>query len=81
MNQLIRENNEKAQKTVVWSYDSAGNITSRTEYAYTTGQVSSPTDTVTYSYTANSWKDLLTEYDVNNEANRKDCFYYYIKRN
>ena len=66
VNQLIRENNEKAQKTVVWNYDEAGNITSRTEYAYTTGQVSSPIDTVTYSYTDNSWKDLLTQYDGQN---------------
>ena len=26
-------------KTIIWSYDVGGNITSRTEYAYTTGSV------------------------------------------
>ncbi|MBQ8505082.1 MAG: hypothetical protein IJ492_02340 [Clostridia bacterium] len=30
-------------KTIVWSYDVGGNITSRTEYAYTTGSVGTAT--------------------------------------
>ena len=62
-NQLIRENNVDAQKTWVWTYDNAGNITSRSEYAYTFGELGEPLDTVVYSYTNADWGDLLTSYD------------------
>ena len=62
-NQLIRENNQAGGFTHVWTYDDAGNITSRTEYAYTTGSLGTPTDTVTYTYGNNNWGDLLTAYD------------------
>lgn len=36
-NQLIRENNQGEDKTWVWTYDNAGNILTKKEYAYTTG--------------------------------------------
>ena len=62
-NQLIRENNSEAEKTWVWNYDNAGNILSRTEYAYTTGELGEIVDTVVYSYTDPEWGDLLTAYD------------------
>lgn len=62
-NQLIRENNAQAQKTWVWTYDNAGNITSRTEYAYTVDELGEPLDTVTYGYNNADWGDLLTSYD------------------
>jgi len=62
-NQLIRENNQAAGKTWTWSYDNAGNITSRKEYAYTTGELGTPIDTVPYTYDDASWGDLLTWYD------------------
>jgi RHS repeat-associated protein len=62
-NQLIRENNEEAGKTWVWTYDEAGNITSKKEYAYTTGTLGTATDTITYSYGNSEWGDLLTAYD------------------
>lgn len=62
-NQLIRENNQAAGKTTVWTYDNAGNIESRTEYAYTTGTVGTVTDTTSYAYGNSNWRDLLTSYD------------------
>jgi len=62
-NQLIRENNQKLGKTWTWSYDSAGNILSKSEYAYTTGELGTPIDTVTYTYGDSDWGDLLTGYD------------------
>ena len=61
-NQLIRENNQAANKTWVWTYDDGGNITSRTEYPYSTGGLGTATATVNYTYDT-SWGDLLTGYN------------------
>ena len=61
-NQLTRENNQAAGKTCVWAYDDAGNITSRKEYAYTTGTLGSVQSTVSYTYDG-TWGDLLTGYN------------------
>ena len=66
LNQLVRENNVAAGKTWVYTYDNAGNILSKKEYAYTTAtDLSSltPLDTITYTYGDSEWKDLLTAYD------------------
>jgi RHS repeat-associated protein len=62
-NQLIRENNQQANKTWTWTYDAAGNILNRKEYAYTTGTLGTPTDTIDYTYGDSDWGDLLTAYD------------------
>ena len=64
-NQLIRENNEQLGFTYVWTYDNAGNILSRTEYAYTAGSLTgvTPVDTITYAYGNSEWGDLLTSFD------------------
>ncbi len=64
-NQLIRENNQVANKTWVWEYDNAGNILCRKEYNYTTGTLGTATDTVTYTYADSVWGDLLTGYNGN----------------
>ena len=67
-NQLIRENNLTAGKTWTWSYDDAGNILTRTEYNYTTGELGTAIDVVSYAHTAytdTDWGDLLTAYDGN----------------
>ena len=63
-NQLVRENNSLADKTWVWTYDDAGNILSKKEYAYTTAEdpATAPTE-VAYTYGDSSWGDLLTAYD------------------
>ena len=64
-NQLIRENNQAGNFTYTWTYDNAGNILNRKKYAYTTGTLGTPTDTVTYTYGDSEWGDLLTAYDGN----------------
>ena len=63
LNQLVREDNEQQNKTITYSYDVGGNITSRTEYPYTTGELGEPTATITYSYDDSNWKDKLTSYN------------------
>jgi len=65
MNQLVRENNQAANKTWVWTYDNAGNIQSKSEYAYTTGELGEAVDMISYGYTDENWSDLLTSYDGN----------------
>ncbi len=61
-NQLTRENNLDINKTIVYTYDSAGNILNKKEYAYTTGDVGTVSDTASYTYDS-TWKDKLTSYD------------------
>ena len=63
LGQLTRENNQAAGKTWVFSYDAGGNILSRVEYAYTTGALGEPLNTLAYGYDDTlGWKDLLTSY-------------------
>jgi len=62
--QLLRENNYQAGKTWIYTYDDAGNITSKSTYAYTLDEdPGTPIDTVTYGYTNENWGDLLKSYD------------------
>ena len=61
LNRLVRENNPLLNKTFTWTYDAGGNISTRTEYAYTTGALSTGT-TVNYAYNS-SWKDKLTSFN------------------
>ena len=58
LGRLVRENNLHLDKTITWCYDVSGNILSRTEYAYTTGAVGTPTNTFAYTYET-GWKDQL----------------------
>jgi YD repeat-containing protein len=37
LNQITRENNQEINKTITYAYDAGGNITTKTEYDYTTG--------------------------------------------
>ncbi len=62
-NQLIRENNQEGGYTYTWTYNNAGNILNRKEYAYTSGTLGTATDTINYTYGDSAWGDLLTEYD------------------
>ena len=62
LNQLVREDSIAQNKTITYSYDVGGNITSRKEYAYTTGDLGSPTSDFAYGYNNSNWKDLLTNY-------------------
>ncbi len=62
LNQLTRVNDGFTNKTTTYTYDNAGNLLEKKEYAYTTGALGTPTDTVTYAYDS-TWKDKLTSYD------------------
>jgi len=65
-NQLIRENNPYEDRTWVWTYDAAGNILSKKEYAYTlveTDELGNAPKTYAYGYGNSDWGDLLTSYD------------------
>ncbi len=62
MNQLVRANDGFANLTTTYTYDLGGNITEKNEYAYTTGTLGTPTDTIAYTYDAD-WKDQLASYD------------------
>ena len=68
LGQLTRENiyipsNTSASKTLVYAYDKAGNILSKTTYPYTTGTLGTATSTINYQYTASAWGDLMTQYN------------------
>lgn len=63
LNQLTRENNQKAGKTWTYTYDAGGNITEKKEYNYTTGTLGTELDMITYTYGDSTWGDLLTGYD------------------
>ena len=71
LGRLVRENNPTTgiDKTVTWCYDISGNILSRTEYAYTAGDLAgvTPTNTFTYTYDTN-WKDQLVEVTKNGDT-------------
>ena len=60
LGQLTRENSTYANATYTYSYDSAGNILSKTTYAYTTGTLGGILQSQVYVYGDASWKDKLT---------------------
>ncbi len=62
-NQLVRENDQAAGKTWVYTYNQAGNLQTKTGYAYTTTEPGVATDTIPYGYSNATWGDLLTTYD------------------
>ena len=63
LGQLIREDNELLGKTYVYTYDNAGNITSKKTYAFTYfSNLGTPISTKNYGYSAYGWGDLLTSY-------------------
>lgn len=60
--QLIRED-KNATGTYTYTYDQGGNITSKSEYGYTLGEIpETPLNTINYTYD-NVWKDKLISYD------------------
>ena len=60
-NQLTREDNQPQEKTFVYTYDYAGNRTSKKTYTYTTGSLTDLSYTeIKYEYT-NDWGDQLTK--------------------
>ena len=66
LGQLIREDNRAANKTCVYEYDRAGNITVKKQYAFTTGTLGAIKNTYSYSYGDSTWGDLLTGFSGDN---------------
>ena len=62
-NRLIRENNPISNKTTTCEYDTWGNLLNQKIYAYTTGTLGTPTQTIPYGYTNGAWGDQLTSYN------------------
>ncbi len=65
--QLIRTNDRYAEDTLVYEYDSRGNMVSKKLYDYTTGNLNglAPKETTTFTYANSGWKDQLVS--VNGE--------------
>ncbi len=59
LGQLVRFNNAVENNTYTYTYDNNGNILTKSEYAYTTGDLGTATNTTTYGYDT-QWKDKLT---------------------
>ena len=64
LGKLIREDNTKNNETYVYTYDNAGNITSKKTYALTAANStpSSLKSTYNYGYSSSDWGDPLTSY-------------------
>jgi RHS repeat-associated protein len=60
---LKREDNLYINKTIEYNYNSGGNITSKKEYAYTTGTLGTAQATISYAYGDANWKEKLTSYN------------------
>ena len=64
LGQLIREDNRALNQTLVYTYDGAGNIESKTVYAFTTSStLGAVQQTFSYTYGDTSWGDLLTNWN------------------
>lgn len=63
LGQLTRVNDPHANKSTVYTYDRGGNITSYSEYVFTTGTLGTATKTVNYVYGDTNWKDKVTSID------------------
>lgn len=63
LNRLVREDNKALNKSYTYSYDAGGNITAKKVYAYTTGTLKAPSQTINYVYGDAGWKDKLTSWN------------------
>ncbi|MFF2878151.1 DNRLRE domain-containing protein [Gottfriedia sp. NPDC057991] len=66
LSELLREDNNVAGQTVVYTYDVGGNHKTKNVYDYTDPAQSptNPTKTYTYHYDDKDWHDLLTSIDT-----------------
>ena len=60
---MIREDDQAAGTTWMFTYDNRGNITSKKRYAYTAADATPGTvlETINYTYKTSGWKDILTK--------------------
>ena len=63
LNRLIREDNKPMNKTVLFSYDTAGNITERCEYAFTSREGEELTELACTHYSYDYEGDRLISYN------------------
>lgn len=64
LNQIIREDNKKQEKTITYEYDKGGNLLSKKEYPYTETDITvMPTTIIEYLYNNANWKDQLTSFN------------------
>lgn len=61
--QLVRSDNNVLNYSSTFTYDDRGNILSKNKYSYTRNETitSSPTETTTFTYANNGWKDQLVK--------------------
>ena len=64
--QLIRENNVNSNTTVIYTYDTAGNILKSETYEYSSDNPTNKISENTYTYGDSNWKDLLTSFNNQN---------------
>ena len=76
LGQLTRENNQLLGKTYLYSYDNAGNITSKKTYSYTTGTVGTVLTTDTYSYGSDDKMTAVNGNSVTYDAIGNPLSYY-----
>ena len=65
LNQLVREDNQKQNKTICYTYDVGGNMIRRDEYRYTENPVitEAPRKSDTFEYQTGGWRDQLRFYN------------------
>ena len=77
LGQLTRVDSVWENKSIAYAYDNRGNILSKKEYAYTTDTLGTVTKTVNYAYGNTGWKDLLTNYNGEKNADGTPKTYTY----
>lgn len=65
LNQLVREDNQKQNQTICYTYDVGGNMVRRDEYSYTENPVitEAPWKSDTFEYQTGGWRDQLRFYN------------------
>ena len=65
LNQLVREDNQKQNKTICYTYDVGGNMVRRDEYRYIENPVitEAPWKSDTFEYQTGGWRDQLHFYN------------------
>ncbi len=66
---MTREDNYESGKTTLFTYDMGGNITSKKEYAVTSGTPTGSYVGSDYTYATEGWKDQLVSF------NGEQCVY------
>ena len=76
-NQVTRENNLDYNCTIVYVYDKGGNMTQKTSYTYTLGDITPETavkNKAVYVYSDPVWKDKLTSFEYTDYEDSSNSF-------